>query len=95
MSWKAQTVAVLLGFVMTAAFAQSVTTTAGRLQDLNYIANTLPQLDHNFFYQLDSATYQQAVAAMQARITTPADSEFYAGLEQLAAMSNDMHAGLG
>ena len=69
MSGKPHRIMVVVVFAMAAAHAQS-TTTAGRQQDLDYVANTLPQLDHNFFYQLGSSNYRQAVAALQARITT-------------------------
>ena len=94
MSGTPQKIAVLLVLAAASVYAQSVTTTAGRQRDLDYIANTLPQLDHNFFDQLDRGTYQQAVASLQARVTTATDAEFYVGLEQLVAMSKDMHTNL-
>jgi uncharacterized protein (TIGR03437 family) len=86
--------AFLALFATMAAHAQLVSTTAGRQQDLNYVANQLPQVDVNFFSQLDRGTYQQAVAALQAKISTATDPEFYVGLAQLVAMSNDMHTSL-
>src|SRR5215471_3636656 len=86
-------VSLVLTLAAAAALAQS-TTTAGRQQDLNYIANTLPSLAPNFFFQLDRTVYQNAVAALQARISSATDAEFYVGLEQLVALSRDMHTGL-
>jgi uncharacterized protein (TIGR03437 family) len=94
MSRTHQKITLLLVLAAAVPCAQSVTPPAGRQQDLNYIANTLPQLDRNFFYQLDPGTYQQAVGALQARITTATDAEFYVGLQQLVAMSNDPHTNL-
>src|SRR5580704_11077941 len=78
-------VSLVLAFAAAAALAQS-TTTAGRQQDLNYIANTLPSLAPNFFFQLDRTIYQNAVAALQARISSATDAEFYVGIEQLVAL---------
>ena len=58
------------------------------------MADTLPKLDANSYSTLDRGTYQQAVAALQSRITTATDPEFYIGLAQLVAMSGDMHTNL-
>jgi hypothetical protein len=52
-------IAALTLFGIATAHAQLVTTTAGRQQDLNFVANQLPQLDVNFFYQLDQGTYRR------------------------------------
>lgn len=87
-------VARILVLSSISAYAQLVTTTAGRQQDLNYIANTLPQLDVNFYATLNRSAYQQAVSALQAKITSATDPEFYVGLSQLVAMSGDMHTNL-
>ena len=81
--------AILL-LAVSEASAQN-TTVAGRTQDLNFVANQLPLLHVNFFYQLSPATYQQAAAALGARIGTATDPEFYVGLEQLIALAGDMH----
>ncbi|HEY6340957.1 MAG TPA: hypothetical protein VIY49_05660 [Bryobacteraceae bacterium] len=61
-----------------------------RQADLSYVANQVPMLDVNFFSQLSPAAYSQAVAALQAQITTLSDDEFYVQLAALIAM-----AGLG
>jgi hypothetical protein len=79
--------AALALFATMVAHAQFVTTTAGRQQDVNYVANELPHVDVNFFSQVDRGTYQQAVAALQAKISTATDPEFYVGLAKLVAMS--------
>jgi hypothetical protein len=69
---------------ITAWFAVSLGaqrfSTAARQQDLNYVANQVPALHANFFFQLDPAVYQQAVAALQAQISTLTDAEFYVRL---------------
>jgi uncharacterized protein (TIGR03437 family) len=86
--------AVCALLAVLAVHAQLVSTAAGRQLDLDYVAETLPVVDVNFFASLDRGTYQQAVAALKAKISTATDPEFYVGLAQLVAMSNDMHTSL-
>src|ERR1700722_4206947 len=79
-------------FVMLAASLSAQRfSTAARQQDLNYVANQVPKLHANFFFQLDPAVYQQAVAALQAQISTLTDSEYYVQLAALIAMAGDAH----
>lgn len=59
--------------------------------DLNYIANQVPKLHANFFYQLDPVVYQHATAALQAQVSTLSDSQFYVQLAALLAMAGDAH----
>jgi len=68
--------------------------TAVRQQDLNYVANQVPALHANFFFQLDPAVYQQAVAALQAQIATLSDAEFYVRLTALIALAGDAHTAI-
>jgi hypothetical protein len=73
--------------------AQRVST-AARQQDLAYISTQLPQLHPNLFFQLDPAQFQQAIAALTARLSTSTDAEFYVGLAQLVALAGDAHTAL-
>ena len=68
--------------------------TAARQQDLNYVANQVPALHANFFFQLDPFVYQQAVTALQAQISTLSDAEFYVRLTALIAMAGDAHTAI-
>jgi uncharacterized protein (TIGR03437 family) len=68
--------------------------TAARQQDLTYISTQLPKLHPNFFFQLDPAQFQQAVSALNAKVSTATDAEFYVGLAQLVAMAGDAHTSL-
>lgn len=83
---------------VTALFAASLAaqrfSTAARQQDLNYVADQVPKLHANFFFQLDRAIYQQAVAALQAQISTLSDAEFYVQLTALIAMAGDAHTAI-
>ena len=83
---------------VTVLFASSLAaqrfSTAARQQDLNYVANQVPKLHANFFFQLDPAVYQQAVAALQAQISTLTDAEFYVQLTALIAMAGDAHTAI-
>ena len=83
---------------VTALFAASLAaqrfSTAVRQQDLNYVANQVPKLHANFFFQLDPAVYQQAVTALQAQISTLTDAEFYVQLTALIAMAGDAHTAI-
>src|SRR5450432_2459500 len=85
-------VLALLGYC-SPAFAQKVGA-ADRQQDLNFIANQLPVLNPNFFFQLDRAQFQQAVANLSAKLATATDAEFYTGLAQVVAMAGDAHTTL-
>lgn len=83
---------------VTVLFAASLAaqrfSTAARQQDLNYVANQVPTLHVNFFFQLDPAVYQQAVAALQAQIPTLSDAEFYVQLAALIALAGDAHTAI-
>src|SRR2546425_2884793 len=76
--------------VCEVAFGQNVGVTA-RQQDLNFVANQLPVLNPNYFFQLDRAQFQQALANLSAKLSTTTDAEFYAGLAQVVAMAGDAH----
>jgi len=80
---------------VTVLFAASLSgqrfSTATRQQDLNYVASQVPKLHANFFFQLDPATYQKAVAALQAQISTLTDAEFYVQLTALISLAGDAH----
>jgi uncharacterized protein (TIGR03437 family) len=82
----------------TVLFAVSLSaqrfTTAARQQDLDYVANQVPKLHPNFFFQLDQAVYQQAVASLQAQVSTLTDAEFYVRLTGLVAMAGDAHTSI-
>ncbi len=84
-----------VSFVVTLLFAAALPaqqfSTAARQQDLDFVANQVPKLHANFFFQLDPAVYQQAVAALQAQIATLTDSEFYVRLAALVALAGDAH----
>jgi uncharacterized protein (TIGR03437 family) len=83
---------------VTVLFAASVSgqrfSTAVRQQDLNYVANQVPKLHANFFFQLDPAVYQKAAAALQAQISTLTDAEFYVQLAGLIALAGDAHTAI-
>jgi hypothetical protein len=70
-------------------FAQS--SLQSRQQDLDYVADQLPQIDPNFFAILSSSVYQQAVSAVQANLANLTDAQFYVNLAQLVAMPGDAH----
>jgi uncharacterized protein (TIGR03437 family) len=70
--------------------AQKVGATA-RQQDLNFVANQLPALNPNLFFQLDRAQFQQALADLNAKVSGTTDGEFYTGLAQVVAMAGDAH----
>ena len=80
-----------LGLLLVVPAAAQRLSTASRQQDLNSIATQLPNLHPNFFFQLDPAKFQQAVADLNARIPTATDFEFCVGLAQLVAMAGDAH----
>jgi uncharacterized protein (TIGR03437 family) len=64
---------------------------ASRMQDLNFVATQLPNLDPNFFSNLPRTEFQQAVNDLQATLSTLTDAQFYVGLAQLVAMPGDAH----
>jgi uncharacterized protein (TIGR03437 family) len=68
--------------------------TAARQQDLDFVSSQVPKLHANFFFQLDPAVYQQAVAALQTQASTLTDAEFYVRLTALIAMAGDAHTTL-
>src|SRR5271154_4504373 len=67
---------------------------AARRADLSYVATQVPQLDPNFYSQLDPAAYQQAVAALQSQISTLPDARFYVQLAALIALAGDAHTNI-
>jgi uncharacterized protein (TIGR03437 family) len=69
---------------------QSIST-AARQADLNFVANQLPALHANLFYQLDRAAFQQAASDLGSRMDKLTDAEFYVQLEALTAMAGDAH----
>lgn len=77
-------------FIAASLSAQRFSTAARQL-DLSYVANQVPKLHANFFFQLDPAVYQQAAASLQAQISTLTDSEFYVQLAALIALAGDAH----
>jgi uncharacterized protein (TIGR03437 family) len=81
--------------LITACFAGLLSaqqiSTARRQADLNYVANQLPALHPNFFYQLDPAVFQAAASALNAKIGNLTDAEFYVQLAALVAMAGDAH----
>ena len=68
--------------------------TAQRQADLNFVATQVPKLHVNFFFQLDPATYQNAVVKLQSQIATLTDAEFYVQLAALMAMAGDAHTSI-
>jgi uncharacterized protein (TIGR03437 family) len=74
--------------------AQQGFSSAQRQQDLSYVATQVPKLHANFFFQLDPAIYQRAVAALQSQIPTLSDAEFYVQLAALIAMAGDAHTAI-
>jgi uncharacterized protein (TIGR03437 family) len=68
--------------------------TAQRQADLDYVATQVPALHVNFFAQLSPAAYQQAVAAVQAQVSTLTDAQFYVRLAALIAMAGDAHTAI-
>jgi uncharacterized protein (TIGR03437 family) len=63
--------------------------------DLDYVANQLPKLHVNFFFQLNQADYSQAASLLSSQIPNLSDAEFYVRLQQLVAMAGDEHTSLG
>jgi len=81
----------LIFFAASAAsFAQQVGV-AVRQSDLDFVSTQLPKLHANFFFQLKPADYNQAVQALQAKIGSLTDQEFYVQLAALVAMAGDPH----
>src|SRR5579871_6505446 len=67
---------------------------ATRQADLDFVANQVPRLHANFFFQLDPAQYQQAAARIAANLDTLTDAEFYVQLTALIAMAGDPHTAI-
>ncbi|SPE40949.1 conserved hypothetical protein [Candidatus Sulfopaludibacter sp. SbA3] len=59
--------------------------------DLDYVANQLPKLHVNFFFQLNPADYSQAASLLGSQIPNLTDAEFYVRLQELVAMAGDEH----
>jgi hypothetical protein len=66
----------------------------GRRQDLDFVANRLPALHPNFFAHISRESYQEAVSAVEAKLSRATDAEFYVGIAQLVAMAGDGHTTL-
>lgn len=86
---RSGTLALMLVFLNPVA-AQNISA-ANRTLDWDYVVNRLPQLDRYFFDHLDRVQFQQAADALNAKLPTATDAEFYVGLAQLVAMAGDMH----
>jgi hypothetical protein len=65
-----------------------------RQQDLDFVANQLPKLHLNFFFQARAADYSQAASLLSSQIPELTDAEFYVRLQQLVAMAGDEHTTL-
>lgn len=76
------------------AIAQQFPTIDGRRQDLDFVANRLPTLHPNFFAHIGRESYLQAVSAVDAKLPTATDAEFYVGIAQLVALAADGHTSL-
>jgi hypothetical protein len=78
--------ALLIASAATPCLNGQATTPAGRQQDLDYVANVLTAKYPNFFAYMEKGSWSAAVSALQARIKTTTDAEFYTGLGQLLAL---------
>ncbi len=67
---------------------------AARQVDLDFVANQIPQLHANFFYQLDPAVFQASAEALAADLPNLTDAEFYVRLAALIAMAGDPHTAI-
>ncbi|HLK65781.1 MAG TPA: hypothetical protein VKU19_20220 [Bryobacteraceae bacterium] len=67
---------------------------ATRQADLNFVANQVPRLHANFFYQLDRAVFQAAADALATDLPNLSDAEFYDRLAALIAMAGDPHTAI-
>jgi uncharacterized protein (TIGR03437 family) len=83
----------VLTLIYTAS-AQQFPSVDGRHQDLDFVANRLPTLHPNFFAHISRESYQQAVSALDAKLSAATDAEFYVGIAQLVAMAGDGHTTL-
>lgn len=77
-------------FAASDLWAQNFSVTS-RQQDLAYVSTQIPKLHPNFFFQLDPAVFQAAVASLNAGVSTLTDAEFYVGIAQLVALAGDAH----
>ncbi len=84
----------LLLALLTVASNAAGASADGRQADLDFVANQVPPLHANFFYQLDPAAYAQAAANIAANIDTLTDAEFYVQLTALIAMAGDPHTAI-
>ncbi|SPE39466.1 conserved exported hypothetical protein [Candidatus Sulfopaludibacter sp. SbA3] len=82
---------VTFAFVLAGLTHAQQISTASRTEDLNYVVNIVAKADKFFFATLDPTQFQQAAAALTAKVPTATDAEFYVGLAQLVAMAGDMH----
>ena len=81
-------------FLIHTAIAQQFPAIDGRRQDLDFVANRLPALHPNFFAQISRESYRQAVSAVDAKLPTATDAEFYVAVAQLVALAADGHTSL-
>jgi uncharacterized protein (TIGR03437 family) len=86
--------ALLTAIAPFALFAQTLSLDQQRLADVQYIANQLPSLHPNFFFQLSPADFNTAVQTLTAQIPNLTDAEFAVHLAQLVAMAGDPHTTL-
>ena len=85
---------ILLLALLLAGSAFSGASAADRQADLDFVANRVPRLHPNFFFQLDPVRYSQAAADIAANIDTLTDAEFAVQLTALIAMAGDPHTAL-
>jgi len=78
-------------FLAAAIQAQSLSHQQVLQSDLDYVANQLPKLHINFFFQLSPADYSQAASLLGSQIPNLTDAEFYVRLQELVAMAGDEH----
>ena len=83
----------LLAVLLVASTAVGASATS-RQDDLDFVANRVPQLHANFFFQFDPALYRQAAANIAANLDTLTDAEFYVQLTALIAMAGDPHTAI-
>jgi Peptidase family S41 len=69
-------------------------TTAQWREDLQYLARELPKRHRNAFHKITQATFDSAVAALDARIPTLSDHEIVVGFASIVALLGDGHTRL-
>src|SRR3954468_8994209 len=87
---------ILLALLATPlpARAQHAYTTQQWREDLHYLARELPKRHRNAFHKITPATFDSAVAALDARIPALSDHEIVVGLASIVALVGDGHTRL-